>query len=400
MLLSCLGKLVEGGIRAWLETEDIYSGADIFARIGQAVMDSRIFLFVMSAQSVQSKICQDQLALAYVSNKPIIPVSLLPNQELLVLMDNGMRLELAGFQWYSLAEESLEENSKNITSSITQILAELNEKEKKESEKKTDVPRKTRRMLNRSLSTKFSSNESKLYLEDGLFYWQKAFGAVNAVPWTKFKEEILSDFHDDFAKTFGEEDTEWLIAILHRELEIGPDETVNKDNYIEFCTIEDSVRPLWMRIQDQARESYAMREVFKMDSSVRVKAIENLGKFKSATVIDALRDLLSDKDPNVQAVAIISLARTGANDEKTIKYVMRCLRSKDRVVREACCLGLGVMKATQAIEKLVDLWRNDIISNVREAALVALRNIGGQKAEEAIRITTVLEKEIRHLKTT
>lgn len=45
------------------------------------------------------------------------------------------------------------------------------------------------------------------------------------------------------------------------------------------------------------------------------------------------------------------------------------------------------------------LRRNDIISNVREAALVALKNIGGQKASEAIRVTTVLEKEIRALKT-
>lgn len=43
--------------------------------------------------------------------------------------------------------------------------------------------------------------------------------------------------------------------------------------------------------------------------------------------------------------------------------------------------------------------RNDIISNVREAALVALKNIGGEKASEAIRVTTVLEKEIRALKT-
>lgn len=42
--------------------------------------------------------------------------------------------------------------------------------------------------------------------------------------------------------------------------------------------------------------------------------------------------------------------------------------------------------------------RNDIISNVREAALVALKNIGGDKAENAIRVTQVLEKEIRRLK--
>ena len=42
--------------------------------------------------------------------------------------------------------------------------------------------------------------------------------------------------------------------------------------------------------------------------------------------------------------------------------------------------------------------RNDIISNVREAALVALNKIGGPKANEAIRVTEVLEKEIRSMK--
>ena len=36
--------------------------------------------------------------------------------------------------------------------------------------------------------------------------------------------------------------------------------------------------PFWLRVQDQAVESYTMKEVFDMDSSVRVEAIENLGR--------------------------------------------------------------------------------------------------------------------------
>ena len=46
----------------------------------------------------------------------------------------------------------------------------------------------------------------------------------------------------------------------------------------EFCTVEDEFHPFWTRVQDQAVESYTMKEVFDMDSSVRVEAIENLGK--------------------------------------------------------------------------------------------------------------------------
>lgn len=73
-------------------------------------------------------------------------------------------------------------------------------------------------------------------------------------------------------------------------------------------------------------------------------------------MIDALCDLLTDKDANVQAVALISLARTGANDDRTIKRILRCLRARDRVVREAACLALGTLKAEQGIELLVELW--------------------------------------------
>lgn len=49
----------------------------------------------------------------------------------------------------------------------------------------------------------------------------------------------------------------------------------------EFCSVDDFIHPLWLRVQEQARESYAMREVFSMDSSVRVQAIENLGKWNT-----------------------------------------------------------------------------------------------------------------------
>jgi HEAT repeat protein len=82
----------------------------------------------------------------------------------------------------------------------------------------------------------------------------------------------------------------------------------------------------------------------------------NLGKFKSLTVIGALRDLLTDKDVNVQAVAIISLARTGAHDIDTIVALRKCLRAKDRIVREAACLSLGHLGVDAAIEELVNLW--------------------------------------------
>ena len=48
--------------------------------------------------------------------------------------------------------------------------------------------------------------------------------------------------------------------------------------FVDFCMVDEEVFSFWERVQDQAVESYTMREVFNMESSVRVEAIENLGQ--------------------------------------------------------------------------------------------------------------------------
>ena len=45
-----------------------------------------------------------------------------------------------------------------------------------------------------------------------------------------------------------------------------------------FCMIEGIPKPVWERVLNQAMESYAMKDVFNMESTVRVEAIENLGE--------------------------------------------------------------------------------------------------------------------------
>lgn len=388
------------GIHAWTADSEATAGTDIFNAIGRIIVDCKIFVFIMSDSSVASKLCQDQLALAYVSKKNIFPVQLNEREDLLANMDNGMKLQLAGFEWFSLNND-LESESKEFVDRVCEEVQSEIEQEKAEGSKKDARKAAKRQKALTNLNSSLSKTKiSRLHLEDASTYWSQSFGKETTISWEKFRSKILSDFKDDFEETFGEKDTEWLLSILHREMMVDSSENMlKKDKYLEFCSVHDVIHPLWLRVQEQARESYAMREVFSMDSSVRVQAIENLGKYKSATVIQALIDLLTDSDVNIQAVAIISLARTGSNDITTIVNLKKCLKSKDRVVREAACLALGHVKATQAVENLVNLWRNDIISNVREAALVALKNIGGQKASEAIRVTTVLEKEIRALKT-
>ena len=53
---------------------------------------------------------------------------------------------------------------------------------------------------------------------------------------------------------------------------------------VAFCNVDGEYRPFWERVDEQARESWSMKEVFNMDSSVRVEAIENLGMFFNTSV--------------------------------------------------------------------------------------------------------------------
>ena len=48
------------------------------------------------------------------------------------------------------------------------------------------------------------------------------------------------------------------------------------------CSVNGRMMSLFSRVQEQAVERYAMKEVFSMESHVRIEAIQNLGKQSSS----------------------------------------------------------------------------------------------------------------------
>ncbi|KAL8576103.1 hypothetical protein ACOMHN_001453 [Nucella lapillus] len=455
-------------ITVWVDQTSIDAGADFLSKIGEAIIDAKFFICILSERAVRSKYCRDEVALAYVSNTAIFPVNLQPRDTLLPLMDTGLKLQLANYNWTTLTEpQTRRQNIRHLVATMKAELDDLAEpmtaqddsadsaaaahqaagslpflspvmsvedesEAKEESEvvsprdvtvtapkrqvtvivvNKSSSPaqspasegeapefnRRMRRLRERNLAVmkvKGDDDAGPIMPEK---FWTEQFGVVDYVTWDRFTEAFVEVFKDLVRETFTSDDQQQLLDILRRELEVGDDDRIFKYQLLAFCSIYGDASPLWVRVHEQARESFAMREVFNMDSSVRVEAIENLGKFRSAAVIDALRDLLTDPDANVRAVATVSLSRTNANDPVTIRHILRTLSDKDRLVREAGCLALGHLKARQAISKLSHLWRNDVISHVREAAAVALHQIGGQEVEDVMRVTKVLAEEIRSL---
>ncbi|XP_005093196.1 uncharacterized protein LOC101851332 [Aplysia californica] len=407
-MLKIRDTLEKNGISVWVDVSGLQAGVDFLSKIGEAIIDCKLFISLLSTSSVKSKYCQDELALAYVSNRAIFPLALDEPDELYPLMDTGMKLQLARYEWTLLGkdESSFEEKFTVLLDSMKEELMRQEEdvegkNVEKDSEETKSRPKLERQQTRQNLNRKNKRQEStpRLAVEslEPDKYWKDMFGPKDEVQWEIFMEKFKKDFETPLSRMFCEkEEIDFLMGVLYREMEVE-EGVLYKHDFMAFCNVEGNYYPLWERVDEQARESWSMKEVFDMESSVRVEAIENLGKFHSAAVIDALRDLLNDVDANVRAVAAVSLARTETNDPVTNKFLMKTLNDKDRLVREAGCLALGHLKVKQAVSKLLHLWRNDVISHVREAANVALNQIGGPEVEKQMKVTKVLADEIRQL---
>ena len=81
--------------------------------------------------------------------------------------------------------------------------------------------------------------------------------------------------------------------------------------------------------------------------------------FQNPAVVEALLQLFSDPDPNVRAVAAISLGRTGRSEEYIIDALIKLLEDNDRIVRQSACLSLGTLKAVKAIPAIGNIWYGD-----------------------------------------
>ncbi|XP_041348009.1 uncharacterized protein LOC121367735 [Gigantopelta aegis] len=401
MMMRIKDKLESSGISVWVDISSLRAGADFLSKIGQAIIDAKNVICLLSKTSVISKFCRDELALGYISNCAIFPVSLDTEETLYPLMDTGMKLQLASYSWLMV-------NDPNKMDAVLDELVVLLKEQLKRNEEEMDgnvepsvkiVPKlqrlTSRQNLNKHRMKQAEDDKTLSIMPEK--YWNDHYTS-DTTQWKKFVNDFMYLYKSHLETTYTAADQIWLMSILRREMEVNDDDPIlKKENFLAFCRLDGEEFPLWTRVQDQALESLSMKGVFDMNSSVRVEAIENLGKYRSPAVVRALHDLLTDPDANVRAVAAVSLARTNASDKHTISCIMNILNDNDRLVREAGCLALGHLQAKPAVKKLLHMWRNDVISHVRDAAFVALQQIGGAEVEREMHVTKVLADEIRQL---
>src|SRR5512138_2265119 len=62
------------GVQAWVDWEGIELASDWMATITNAIQGTDAFLFIISPDSLKSKVCADELGLGLKLNKKLIPV--------------------------------------------------------------------------------------------------------------------------------------------------------------------------------------------------------------------------------------------------------------------------------------------------------------------------------------
>ena len=143
--------------------------------------------------------------------------------------------------------------------------------------------------------------------------------------------------------------------------------------------------------------------------SSRVHAVKAAGLHtqEAEQLLPLLLQLLNDEDPDVQMCACLSIMELITNSStqqvsnvvdaegRSLEELITALvDNEDRFVRASAALALGALGCEGATGAIKRLWRCDFISDVREAARVALQLMPGKEAEQY----QLIENEIDQMK--
>ncbi|XP_013395160.1 uncharacterized protein LOC106162413 [Lingula anatina] len=365
----------------------------------QRVLDCKVLVQVLSEEAAVDHHLQDEVSLAYISNKAVFPVGLKYYGKIASRLSPGMKLMLAKINWtFFVTKEHEVEHLPGLISGIKFEIDSFKSRQEELARQEGTYRINFSRMTSKTESAN-SEGDS-----ENIDFWDRHFANQTEVSWNDFRERFVSDYGERLKEQFGDENddrTKWITHLIYQDI-FELRKHIARNVYDRFCGTTDVAynrRDLFCnRMTEYAVAYLAMKEVFSMDSSVRLTAVRNLDSFHTSGVRHMLLTLIRDQDPNMRAVAALALGRTGTNDFRVIDSLIKALKDEDRLVREATCISLGKLKVMKAIGLLLEVWRNEPIKDVRQAAEKALNLMGGKDAEKAIKVTQVLNSEIQKLK--
>jgi HEAT repeat protein/beta-lactamase regulating signal transducer with metallopeptidase domain len=117
------------------------------------------------------------------------------------------------------------------------------------------------------------------------------------------------------------------------------------------------------------------------DQGVRVQAAEALGNIEDASAIGALGEAVADPSVEVRRAAVEALGNM--DDPRVVPLVLPSLRDDDVEVRRSAVDALGNNESPQAVEPLIAATRDGDLE-VRVSAIDALGNQGDVRAQSAL----------------
>ncbi|KAK7087902.1 uncharacterized protein [Littorina saxatilis] len=404
------GTLRDEGYTVWYA--DPNSDSSSMGSKTQAILACKVFIPVMSHESVEDKQLQEQLSLAYVSNSCIFPIGTTRHRFLAPKLSGGAKLILAKINWcFVLKSEDYNKNISNLIKCMELDMKRLRDNPNPSSSGSTITTHGVSINLTHGLdlggsdgyegSTTPDAGPLSQSMEKYTPYWERHFKGRSSVPWLEFRNKFFEDYGhliDEEYHEKAEERKKMIANLMYKDIfRCSP--MIEHSAFEAFCSLrKGSPHRFFHCVQDYLLAYMSLREIISMDSSLRITTIQSLGKFQFPAIVTGLAELLTDSDANIRAVAAIALAKAGKGQSSTVQKLVSLLEDEDRLVRESACLSLGYMQAVDAVDAIVDRWRNDPISTVREAAELALSKMNVPAAQRCIKVTQILSSEMSALK--
>ncbi|XP_060075823.1 uncharacterized protein LOC132555490 isoform X2 [Ylistrum balloti] len=386
-------KFEEQGWKVWYADPDQDPKLNM-SKKGEAILSCKVFAMVIGEATIRDSHCQDELALAYISNSNIFPIGLSRFRDINPHLDGGIKLMLAKINWTFFFKEEMwemnmpallasmresfdqEEQPQDTTAEETGVLQfhgmnvninfdsnNGNESDQESSsDSSSDEEVENTRPTTAATTRSVRSARGRQLRYD---FWDRNFRDKSEVPWTTFRQKFENDYKEKISVKYSADKFKFFLNLMYKDI-FTLNKVVKRSVYDNFCEGNPDADPhrFYNRIQQYVVGYYAMYAVFNMTSTMRLTTIQNLGNFTFPAVVKGLTEMLHDDDPNIRAVATIALAKSAKSRKLTVDKIISKLDDDDRLVRESACLALGFLKAGGKSETAVaDRWMSHLVSD-------------------------------------
>ena len=187
------------------------------------------------------------------------------------------KLTLQKMEWHVFPPDNMEST---LPAFMTDLKGNISGEATKSAAEEDTAPVTTRRQLYAHTKKK---SKFEMVDEQGTF-WDRNFGTEESVAWFKFQQAFLSEYETNLSESFNDSQVTWLLDMLKNEvLKASETDKVTHAKFLEVRGDSEHKGHFWKVVSDLATEKYSMNEVFNMESTVRLTAVENLGKdFKAS----------------------------------------------------------------------------------------------------------------------